>query len=129
MAQSERLMADGERLTAPREHLICASHELADGGDGVRFEVAGFRAQKSAFVIRHRGRVHAYFNRCGHVPVELDFQHGKFFDMTGLYLICATHGALYDPTSGHCIGGRCNGKGLEALPVVERNGNVYFLEG
>lgn len=114
---------------AGRERLICASNELVDGGDGVRFEVAGIRGQESAFAIRHRGHVHAYYNRCGHVPVELDWQHGRFFDMTGLYLICATHGALYDPGSGRCVGGRCNGKGLSVLTVVERDGNVYLVEG
>jgi nitrite reductase/ring-hydroxylating ferredoxin subunit len=114
---------------AQRERVICASHDLVDGGDGVRFEVADGGGQKSAFVIRHCGRVHAYANRCGHVPVELDWQHGRFFDMTGLYLICATHGALYEPATGRCVGGRCNGKGLEPLAVLEHGGSVYFLEG
>ncbi len=113
---------------AERERLICASGELVDGGDGVRFEIDVFGTQKSAFVIRHHGHVRAYFNRCGHVPVELDWQHGRFFDMTGLYLICATHGALYDPSSGRCVGGRCAGKGLESITVIERGDNVFFLE-
>jgi len=114
---------------AARERLICASHDLEDGGDGVRFEVSGGDGKKSAFAIRHHGRVHGYFNRCGHVGVELDWQHGRFFDMTGLYLICATHGALYEPATGRCVGGRCNGKGLEPLAMVERGGSVYLLEG
>ena len=114
---------------AEHARLICASSDLADGGDGVRFEIDEAGVKKSAFAIRHRSRVHAYHNRCGHVPVELDWQHGRFFDMTGLYLICATHGALYDPSSGRCIGGRCNGKGLDPLKVVERNGSIYLVEG
>jgi nitrite reductase/ring-hydroxylating ferredoxin subunit len=65
-------------------------------------------------------------NRCGHVPVELDWQHGEFFDTSKLYLICATHGALYSPESGHCLGGRCNGKGLEPVTVIERNGKIFL---
>jgi len=71
--------------------------------------------------------VHAYLNRCGHVPVELDWQHGEFFDDSKLYLICATHGALYAPESGQCLGGRCNGRGLTKLPVEERDGNIYLI--
>ncbi len=118
------------------EQVICRGEALEDGGEGVRFEitpkvrlggtvVALDPAQ--AFAIRFRGKVHAYYNRCGHVPVELDWQPGEFFDQSGLYLICATHGAIYSPESGRCLGGRCNGKGLQPLRVVERDGWVIFI--
>lgn len=108
------------------ERLICSSDSVVDGGPGVRFTVTRYGVEEPAFVIRFNGRVFAYFNRCGHVPVELDWQHGEFFDDSKLYLICATHGALYAPENGRCLGGRCNGKGLEKIPVVERDGNVYL---
>ena len=81
--------------------LICSAAALEDGGPGVRFSVPFQGRDEPAFVIRHRGRAHAYLNRCGHVPVELDWQHGEFFDDSKLYLICATNGALYAPESGH----------------------------
>lgn len=113
-------MAAGERL-------ICASEALVDGGAGVRFTVARDGREEPAFAIRFHGKAHAYFNRCGHVPVELDWQHGEFFDDSKLYLICATHGALYAPENGHCLGGRCNGRGLEAIPVTERDGHIYLI--
>lgn len=113
------------------ERRICASADLADGGTGVRFEAGdaekvGHGGTAPAFAIRFQGRVHAYLNRCGHVPVELDWKPGEFFDDSGLYLICATHGALYAPDSGRCVGGRCAGRGLHALPVTERDGVVYL---
>ena len=107
---------------------ICRSDELAEGGPGVRFTVERFGAGEPAFLVRFRGQVHAYLNCCGHVPVELDWQQGEFFDSSGLYLICATHGALYAPDSGHCLGGRCNGKGLEKLVVTEHDGWVVLNE-
>ena len=78
-----------------------------------------------AFVVRFRGKACAYLNRCAHMPVEMDWQQGEFFDHSGLYLICATHGALYAPESGRCLGGRCNGKGLVAVAVTERDGCVF----
>jgi nitrite reductase/ring-hydroxylating ferredoxin subunit len=74
---------------------------------------------------RSRPRI---LNRCGHVPVELDWRQGEFFDGSGLYLICATHGALYAPDSGRCLGGRCNGKGLEPVAVVEEDGWIVLTE-
>ncbi len=111
---------------AAEARLICASDEVVDGGPGFRFAVIQYGREEPAFVVRFRGHVFAYFNRCGHVPVELDWQHNEFFDNSKLYLICATHGALYAPESGRCLGGRCNGKGLMPLPVTERDGAIYF---
>jgi nitrite reductase/ring-hydroxylating ferredoxin subunit len=111
---------------AQSERLICASEEVAEGGAGFRFAVTRFGREEPAFAVRFHGRVYAYMNRCGHVPVELDWQHGEFFDTSKLYLICATHGALYSPESGHCLGGRCNGKGLEPVTVIERNGKIFL---
>lgn len=111
---------------AADERLICASCALTDGGPGFRFTVKQYGRDEPAFVVRFGGRVFAYFNRCGHVPVQLDWQHNEFFDHSKLYLICATHGALYAPETGRCLGGRCHGKGLIPLPVTERDGAVYF---
>ncbi len=114
-------MADGERL-------ICASTSVEEAGRGWRFEVERGGARQPAFVVRFDGRVQAFLNRCGHVPVELDWQEGAFFDTGRLYLICSTHGALYDPASGRCVSGRCAGRGLTPLPVVERDGQIYLME-
>lgn len=111
-----------------RERLICESSILADGGEGIRFEVERAEGRVPAFAVRYEGQVHAYLNRCGHVPIEIDWQNGKFFDFSGLYLVCATHGALYAPDTGRCIGGRCEGRGLVGVPVVEREGMVYLIE-
>jgi len=108
--------------------LICASAALLESADGVRFSVQRHGISEEAFAIRFAGKAHAYLNRCGHVPVELDWQQGRFFDDSGLYLICATHGAIYSPESGRCLGGRCNGNGLIPLTVVEHDGNVYLEE-
>lgn len=108
--------------------VICASADLADGGPGVRFEVDWQGRRVAAFVVRFRGRVHAFVNECGHVPVQLDWQEGQFFDAERVYLICSTHGALYDPATGACVSGRCNGRGLVPLPVEERDNRIRLLE-
>ncbi len=113
---------------AERERLICAASELLELGRGVRFELERSGKPQPAFVVRFDGRPRAFLNQCGHVPVELDWQEGEFFDGTRLYLICSTHGALYHPASGSCVGGRCAGRGLIPVPVVERDGQVYVIE-
>lgn len=106
--------------------LICSGAELQDLGKGYRFTVQRYGREAPAFVVRYRGQVHAYLNECAHVPVELDWQPGEFFDDSKLYLICAVHGALYSPSSGHCLGGRCQGKGLKSLTVCEIEGQVFL---
>ena len=126
-------MAGKKRLTGIRApqakagaRLICASGELAEAGDGVRFELEWEGETTPAFAIRHGGRVHAYVNRCAHIAMELDWKQGKFFDTDGEYLICSTHGALYAPESGACRGGPCRGAKLVGLNVFEADGNVYL---
>lgn len=107
--------------------MICTSAELQDGGDGVRFAVTRPAGECAAFVVRFNGKVYAYLNRCAHVPIELDWLPGRFFDDSGQYLICATHGAMYAPDSGRCVAGPCRNGRLEVLPVVERDGGVFLV--
>jgi nitrite reductase/ring-hydroxylating ferredoxin subunit len=106
---------------------ICASEDLLDGGRGVRFEVSVAGRAVPAFVVRFGGIARAYLNRCAHVAMELDWQPGEFFDFDAEYLVCSTHGALYDPATGQCAGGACAGRGgLRALNVFEQDGRVAW---
>jgi nitrite reductase/ring-hydroxylating ferredoxin subunit len=106
---------------------ICASDAVVDGGRGVRFQVSVGGRPVPAFIVRHRGIARAYLNRCAHVAMELDWQPGEFFDSDAEQLVCSTHGALYDPATGHCVGGPCAGRGgLRPLNVVERDGRVCW---
>ena len=113
---------------AEAKRLICGSLDLSERGRGVRFSVDTVRGPVPAFIVRYRGKVQGYLNRCAHVSVELDAQPGEFFDVAGLYLVCATHGAAYVPETGYCIGGPCKGLRLTKLAVAEHNGNVYLLD-
>jgi len=126
MAAEKRLTGIRETRTGISARLICASGELAEGGDGVRFELEWKGDTAPAFAIRYGGRVYAYLNRCAHIATELDWKPGKFFDADGEYLICSTHGALYAPETGACRGGPCRGAALIRLNVFEADGNVYM---
>lgn len=109
------------------ERLICASDALADGGLGVRFEMPAEHGVMPAFVVRFEGQVYAFYNRCGHVPVELDWNDGRFFDWDKQVLVCTVHGAVYDPRTGRCVGGPGRA-GLTPIPVIERDGQVFAME-
>jgi nitrite reductase/ring-hydroxylating ferredoxin subunit len=105
---------------------ICSSDALAEGGAGYRFKVMLSDGESSAFVLRVNSAVRGYVNRCSHVPVELDWNYGQFLDDSGLYIVCATHGASYDGESGACMGGPCDGKPLKALNVSESDGKIFW---
>ncbi len=104
---------------------LCASTDLANGGLAMSFDVLYAGQTCSAFAIRYQGQVHAYLNRCAHVAMEMDFQPNRFFDISGDWLICATHGALYQPQTGQCRSGPCRG-GLIKITLSESDGAVHW---
>ena len=105
---------------------LCASADLEEAGKARVFDVMLWRRPARAFALRFEGRVVAYMNRCAHVPTEMDWQPGEFLDPDRRFILCATHGAVYEPTTGHCIAGPCAGARLMAIAVVERAGQVYW---
>lgn len=104
---------------------LCRSADLVDSGLAVPFEVRYFSRSCHAFAVRYQGRVYAYLNQCSHVPMEMDYQPNQFFDSTGHWLMCATHGAMYAPTTGQCRMGPCRG-GLLAIATSEADGVVHW---
>jgi nitrite reductase/ring-hydroxylating ferredoxin subunit len=108
-------------VAEPEAVRICASGELLDGGPGVRRDARYVDGPAVVFFVRYDGRAHGYLNRCAHVPMELDWVEGQFFESSGLYLMCATHGAIYAPDTGKCVGGPCRGGRLRPVQVDERD--------
>ena len=106
---------------------ICASDELVEGGKGMRFPVTAGGYDTTGFVVRYNGIARAYLNRCAHVPIELDWVEGEFFESSGLYLMCSTHGAIYNPESGHCSGGPCRGGRLRPITVREHEHRIFWV--
>jgi nitrite reductase/ring-hydroxylating ferredoxin subunit len=111
--------------------LIGAASDIVERGAGMRFPVreryGRQDAQLTGFVVRFEGQLYAYLNQCAHVATELDWIPGQFFESSGLYLMCATHGAIYLPENGTCTGGPCRGARLRQIDIREHQGSVYWL--
>lgn len=103
---------------------ICKSEDLISEGNGIRFLLPELGERITGFLVRYSGKAYAYVNQCAHIPVELDWNEGDFFNPTREYLICATHGAHYEPHTGLCVLGPCMGKRLRPIAVYEQNGNI-----
>jgi nitrite reductase/ring-hydroxylating ferredoxin subunit len=117
---------------APRSFtVICPRSDLLDGKNGgkaYRFEILREGRKTPCFAVAFEGSIYAYVNRCPHQGTELDWLPGEVFDDDGLYLICATHGAVFAPDSGLCCGGPCKGSSLVRLDMAEVDGNVVLLD-
>jgi nitrite reductase/ring-hydroxylating ferredoxin subunit len=105
---------------------ICEAAAVEEGGKGIRFPVSAFGTDATGFVVRFHGQVYAYLNRCAHVPVELDWFKGEFFESEKLHLMCSTHGAIYAPESGACVGGPCRGGRLRPIAVREVDNRIVW---
>lgn len=105
---------------------LCRSDALAERGRAHVWDVRVGGQPTRAFALRVDGRVVAYVNRCLHVPVELDWQPGEFFDAERMYIVCSVHGAMYAPQDGRCIGGPCGRGRLIQLKIDEREGQVHW---
>jgi nitrite reductase/ring-hydroxylating ferredoxin subunit len=123
---AEATSGPADAAGGPPPLLLCASSALAERGAAHVFDVLHFREPARAFVLRYDGRVVAWLNRCLHVPTEMDWQIGEFLDADREFIICSTHGAMYEPLSGRCAGGPCGRGRLTPIDVFERDGQVYW---
>ena len=119
-------MPDTPLTDMPEGIWICSSGSVLEGGKGVRFPVTAGGHDATGFLVRYQGMVYGYLNRCAHVPIELDWNPGDFFEGSGLYLMCSTHGAIYQPDTGYCRGGPCKGGRLRVIRVKEVEQQLYW---
>ncbi len=68
-------------------------------------------------LVCYHGQIFAYVNQCCHFSISMDWVDNRFFSEDKRYLICANHGATYEPTTGECIWGPCFGAFLIDIPL------------
>lgn len=103
---------------------LCRLEEIPDGG-ARGFSVGEGPRTVRFFAVRRGDRVFSYWNSCPHVGTPLDWSPDEFLDENGEYLVCSTHGALFQPEDGLCVAGPCQGDRLEPYPVELRDGVLY----
>ena len=102
-------------------------------GESVRFPLSTVEGrfgpvQLEGFALRTRGgAVRAYLNVCPHRAQPVDLGDGRLFLPSG-EIECSAHGARFDPDSGACTGGPCDGRGLTSIAVEERNGVLWMSQ-
>jgi nitrite reductase/ring-hydroxylating ferredoxin subunit len=91
----------------------------------IRFPLAPGR--EGFAVLDATGTVRAYLNLCPHRAQPVDAGDGRLWLDSG-DLECQAHGARFDPATGACTGGPCEGRPLTPLAVETRKGEVWLTE-
>lgn len=94
------------------------------GSKGFDVELDGERL--SGFVVRKRGVVRAYRNRCPHTGASLEWQPDQFLDIADSFIQCALHGALFGIDDGRCLRGPCVGQYLQPLEIAVRDDGIWL---
>ena len=103
---------------------LCAIDRLAEGASAA-FTLGDSEWALEIMLVRHQGRFHAYANRCPHTGGPLDWVPGRFLDLQGRWIQCATHDALFRIEDGFCVHGPCVGQSLVPVPVRTEAGAVW----
>ena len=94
-------------------------------GKSKKFVLSFGRSEVECFLVHWRGEHYAYVNKCRHIAMSLDWVENRFFDEERRYILCSTHGALFEPDSGECVDGPPFGKRLVRVPLEVRGDGIY----
>lgn len=100
---------------------LCRLEEIDDPG------AKGFslgQEPREIFVVRQGMDVRAYINSCPHIGTPLEFRPDQFLTRDRTEILCSTHGARFELTTGRCTAGPCQGKSLMPVTVTVREGWV-----
>lgn len=120
-------MSSSRRETFDLERVVCRLADL-EGRGAAPFTVGAGDWPLRGFVVRSGDAVCAYVNRCPHAGHPLDLLPGRFLTADGGLIVCASHGALFEKSTGVCVAGPCAGRSLTAVPLEVRCGYVLLAE-
>ena len=109
-------MRRGTNRKRRRGKVVARTGELSHGMTK-KFHLKCQGVTIEALLVNYEGNVYAYVNRCRHISLSMDWVDNQFFTEDERYLICANHGATYEPAIGECIWGPCFGAFLQRVPL------------
>jgi nitrite reductase/ring-hydroxylating ferredoxin subunit len=120
----EAHLQDGRREGVTRR--LCAEADISEG-EGRGFVFGAGTEREAIFVIRWNGALRAYRNSCPHAGTPIDWPENRFFDISGKFLMCGTHGAVFRPDDGVCIEGPCQGRALARREIRVEDGVILWI--
>jgi nitrite reductase/ring-hydroxylating ferredoxin subunit len=109
------------------ERAICRFAELSDPGTRA-FTIGSGDWPLKGFVVRKDNQVYAYLNRCPHAGHPLNWQANDFLTLDDALIMCRSHGARFDISTGLCVGGPCGGAYLRSIAVRIEHDYIMLVE-
>jgi nitrite reductase/ring-hydroxylating ferredoxin subunit len=106
------------------ERVVCRLSELAAGARG--FTIGAGSWPMRLLVVRVPDAVHGYLNRCPHAGHPLDLLPQRFLTADGSLILCSSHGALFEKSTGYCVAGPCAGRSLTPVALEVKCGLVLL---
>lgn len=116
-------MTGGSELDV--ERVICALDEIPEGGCR-GFTLGAGDWPLRGLLTRVQGAVHAFVNHCPHAGHRLELQPHEFLTPDGALIVCRSHGALFEKTTGLSVAGPCAGRALRRIAVEVTAGYVLL---
>ncbi len=113
-------------MVQTKQKVLCKLKEI-DDLSSKSFSVKIGREKTEIFIVRKGDDVFAYINICPHTNAPLEWNPDEFLDENKEYIVCALHGAKFSIEGGDCLGGPCNGNGLDTLNVKIVDGQVVLF--
>jgi len=104
---------------------ICKLDDIVDG-TARGFDIIISEESFSIICVRQGQHVFAYKNSCPHTGINLEWQPDQFLDDTQQFIVCSTHGALFQLEDGYCVSGPCAGDSLSVYPVKQEQGDIFI---
>jgi nitrite reductase/ring-hydroxylating ferredoxin subunit len=109
------------------ERVICRLDDLENPG-ARGFTIGTGDWPLRGFIVRVGDNAWGYVNRCPHAGHPLNLGANRFLTAGREAILCASHGALFDKTTGFCIAGPCAGQSLQSVAVRIESGFVMLAE-
>jgi nitrite reductase/ring-hydroxylating ferredoxin subunit len=107
-----------------QEWRVASQADMEEPG-AIEFRVGESEWPFRGILVRWQGKTFAYTNSCAHLGHPLNFNPDGFFTPDKTLLICASHGALFEPDTGVCVAGPCVGAKLQTLKCRVVDDDIY----
>ena len=107
------------------ERVVCALAELDNPGSRA-FTIGRGHWPLRGLVVRRAAEIHSFVNRCPHENHPLNLRPHDFLTPDRRLVLCHSHGALFEMTTGLCVAGPCAGRSLQRVPCEIAGGYVLL---
>ncbi|AKS40758.1 Rieske (2Fe-2S) protein [Wenzhouxiangella marina] len=104
---------------------LCDSNQLVEG-QYVELQIDMDRGPMFMVGTRHRGEPRVWMNSCPHQGRPLNWAPNQFLKDDQGQLVCAAHGAVFEPDAGLCVSGPCRNASLTPVEVRELDGRIQL---